>query len=99
MREWECTTSLAVNSPKPLWNCTPLRKKKVHSFKSGLACHFSARRGTNSPVLGSTSSKVSKKGSNWRCSGRATFQKRLLSEKPAEEKMTRWTVASPADVG
>ena len=60
MSAWECTTSLAVNSPYPKWKGTPLRRNNVHSFISGLASHFSARRGMNSPVLGSRSSKVSR---------------------------------------
>ena len=28
-------TSSAVSSPKPSWNCTPLRRKNVHVFASG----------------------------------------------------------------
>src|SRR4030095_14759599 len=51
------------------------------------------------PVLGSRPSSVSKKGSYCRCSGRAMVQKRLLSVNPAEPKMTRWTLASCANVG
>src|SRR5437773_2089061 len=45
----------------------------------------------NSPVLGSTSSNVSKKGSNCRCAGRPMIQKRLLSGNPAEAKIKRFT--------
>src|SRR5262245_47837967 len=45
------------------------------------------------------SSSVSRKGSYCRYSGRAMVQKRLLSVNPAEPKMTRWTLASCANVG
>src|SRR5207237_5742246 len=48
------------------------------------------------PVLGSRSSKVSKNGSNWRCEGRSTVQKRFPSLKPAETKTRRRTWASAA---
>ncbi len=71
-----------------------MRRKNVHSLKSGLACHFSARRGMYSPVLGSTSSSVSKNGSYWRWSGRAMVQKRLLSSKPAEANTSFWVFES-----
>src|SRR5712691_8184067 len=93
MRAWACTTSRAVNSPNPKWKGTPWRRKNVHSFRSGLGSHFSARRGMNAPVLGSRSSKVSRNGSNWRCEGRSTVQKRFPSLKPAETKMRRRTWA------
>ena len=96
--EWENTTSADVNSPYPLWNCTPLRRWKVHSLKSGLCSHFVASAGMGSPDLGSIPSSVSQKGSNWRWSGRETVQKRLLSWNPAEAKIRRLTCAADAGV-
>src|SRR5919106_339065 len=99
MSECEWTTSLAVRGPRPKWNCTPLRRTKVHSLKSGLADHFSARRGVYSPLFGSTSSSVSRNGSYWRWSGRETTQKRLLSSNPAEANTSFWVLASCAMPG
>src|SRR4029434_486694 len=83
----------------PYCNGTHLRRVNVHSLKSGLACHFSARRAVYSPVLGSTSSRVSRNGSYCRWSGRLTIQKRLLSSNPADANTSFWTFASCADPG
>src|SRR5262245_28249877 len=69
----------------------------VHSLKSALGYHFSARRGVYSPLLGSTSRSVSRNGSYWRWSGRETTQKRLLSSNPAEAKTSRCVFASWAE--
>lgn len=49
--------------------------------------------GVNAPLIGSTSSRVSQKGSNCRWSARPMVQKRLLSVNPAEAKIKHGTTA------
>src|SRR5919108_3753733 len=71
----------------------------VHSLKSALGYHFSARRGVYFPLLASTSSRVSRNGSYWRWSGRETIQKRLLSENPAEANTSRSVLLAWANPG
>ena len=47
----EKRTSSAVNSPKPLWNCTPSRSLKRHEWPSGSRFHSVASWGTYSPFV------------------------------------------------
>src|SRR5213593_4382036 len=46
-------TSSAVSSPRPPWNCTPLRKQKVQVRPPSAIFQRSASMGASSPVLGS----------------------------------------------
>ena len=52
-------TSSAVSSPRPPWNCTPLRRWNFQVRPLSVTCQRSASMGISSPVLGSRLSRFS----------------------------------------